>query len=475
MGDPITTFKGILILLSFTGLVIPLFDHRKESRRKLGFYICICCLVATLALLTSLTLALSNSSESVYAFNDLLRLDTYSAYLAMLVTFGALLVAIASSAEMVHWPTALSSYSLMILALAGINVMLFVNDASVLLGAWALVAVASYVLAGIKKDFSSVQGAAKYGIMGAASSSLLVYGLALVLGITGTSQFAFNLDLIPANTEIIFLGAMLLVSSFGFKLGVFPFHGWLPDVYGGIHPILVSYIAGVVKMAGIAGLLRVVVPLYGVVGTKWIPTLAVFSLATMTFGNLVALLQKNVQRMMAYSSIAHAGYILIGFSAIAGPESELAFQGIALHLTTYVLAKIGIFVALAYLMRRGVNLSLEGMSGLGRKMPVISGSLSILVLSLMGFPPLLGFWSKFMYLFLSASDIAPWLALAGVLNSGISVGYYAQVIRYLYFKSPAEEIREKKGDPEVLVALIAALLTILLGLGPFSLILSVIQ
>jgi NADH-quinone oxidoreductase subunit N len=124
--------------------------------------------------------------------------------------------------------------------------------------------------------------------------------------------------------------------------------------------------------------------------------------------------------------------------------------------------------------RKGLDLSLEGLSGVGRKMPVISASLSTLVLSLMGFPPLLGFWSKFMYLFLSATDLAPWLALAGVLNSGISVGYYAQVIRYLYFRKPVEEIEEKKADPEVLVAIITALLTIILGLGPFSLILSII-
>ena len=470
MIEPTLILKSILILLSVPGLLVPLLDHRRESRRKLGFSICVLCLLTTLTLSAQLLL---NLSGSVYAFNDSLRLDAYSAYLAMLVTFGALLVAIASYSEMVQWTTALSSYSLMMLALAGVYVMLFVNDASVLLGAWALVAVASYVLAGIKKDLSSTQGAAKYGIMGAASSSLLVYGLALVLGIAGSSQLVFNMDFTAVN-EILFLGTILLISAFGFKLGVFPFHGWLPDVYGGIHPLLVSYIAGVVKMVGIAGLLRVVVPLHGVLGDSWLLTMAVFSLATMTFGNLVALLQKDVQRMMAYSSIAHAGYILIGFSVIAGPESEVAYQGIALHLTTYVLAKIGIFVSLAYMARKGLDLSLEGLSGVGRKMPAISASLSMLVLSLMGFPPLLGFWSKFMYLFLSATDLAPWLALAGVLNSGISVGYYAQVIRYIYFRKPVEEIEEKKADPEVLVAIITALLTIILGLGPFSLILSII-
>ncbi|HIE22718.1 MAG TPA: NADH-quinone oxidoreductase subunit N [Candidatus Korarchaeota archaeon] len=470
MIEPTLILKSILILLSVPGLLVPLLDHRRESRRKLGFSICVLCLLTTLTLSAQLLL---NLSGSVYAFNDSLRLDAYSAYLAMLVTFGALLVAIASYSEMVQWTTALSSYSLMMLALAGVYVMLFVNDASVLLGAWALVAVASYVLAGIKKDLSSTQGAAKYGIMGAASSSLLVYGLALVLGIAGSSQLVFNMDFTAVN-EILFLGTILLISAFGFKLGVFPFHGWLPDVYGGIHPLLVSYIAGVVKMVGIAGLLRVVVPLHGVLGDSWLLTMAVFSLATMTFGNLVALLQKDVQRMMAYSSIAHAGYILIGFSVIAGPESEVAYQGIALHLTTYVLAKIGIFVSLAYMARKGLDLSLEGLSGVGRKMPAISASLSTLVLSLMGFPPLLGFWSKFMYLFLSATDLAPWLALAGVLNSGISVGYYAQVIRYIYFRKPVEEIEEKKADPEVLVAIITALLTIILGLGPFSLILSII-
>ncbi len=472
MNDPILLLKGILILLVVPGLILPLFDQKRRFRR-FGFYVCVCCLLITLIVSALLTSELSRFQEPIFAFNDSLRLDSYSAYLALLVTLGALLVAIASSAQIINWTTALSSYSLMMLALAGVYIMLFVNDASVLLGAWALVAVASYVLAGIKKDLSSVEGAAKYGIMGAASSSLLVYGLALVLGLAGTSRLMFNLDPGVAEIRILFVGFILLIASFGFKLGVFPFHGWLPDVYGEVHPILVSYIAGVVKMAGIAGLLRVVVPLHLVLADKWLPTMALFSLATMTFGNFVALLQRNVQRMMAYSSIAHAGYLLIGFSAIVGPEADLAFQGIALHLTTYVLAKIGIFVALAYIIRKGVAPTLEEISGLGRKMPVVSASLSVLILSLMGFPPLIGFWSKFMYLFFSATEVAPWLVLAGVLNSGISVGYYAQVIRYLYFREPIKELKEKKADPEVFIALITALITVFLGLGAFSLILSI--
>ncbi len=473
MNDPILLFEDILLLLVVPGLILPLLNGRKRVERKVCLYMSACCLLGALIISALLTLKLSRSQEPIFAFNEALRLDSYSAYLALLVNFGALLVVIASSAEITNWSTAISSYSLMMLALTGVYIMLFVNDASVLLGAWALVAVASYVLAGIKKDLNSLEGAAKYGIMGAASSSLLVYGLGLVLGIAGTSQLVFNLD--PATTEmrILFIGFILLIASFGFKLGVFPFHGWLPDVYGEVDPILVSYIAGVVKMAGIAGLLRVVVPLHVVLGEKWLPIMALFSIATMTFGNFVALLQKNVQRMMAYSSIAHAGYILIGFSALAGPEADLALQGIALHLTTYVLAKIGIFVALAYMIRKGIAPTLDEISGLGRKMPVISASLTILVLSLMGFPPLLGFWSKFMYLFLSATEVAPWLVLAGVLNSGISVGYYAQIIRYLYFREATREFEEGKADPEVLIVLIAAIITIILGLGTFSLILSI--
>ncbi|HDM92306.1 MAG TPA: NADH-quinone oxidoreductase subunit N [Candidatus Korarchaeota archaeon] len=468
MLDPVATFEALMLILVFPGLLIPLFDKGRGKKSPMIGPLSVAILAVSLALALYMAVQLSQLPGPVYAFEATVRFDPYSAYLGALVTFGTLLVALASLPEVRSWPTAPSYFSLLLLALAGVLTMLYVADSAVLLSAWTVVAVASYVVVGLKKDVRSLEGAAKYGLMGATSSSLLIFGLAVLVGLTGSSALPIEFSLPRADVGLIMLGVLLLLAAFGFKLGMFPFHGWLPDVYGGVHPILVSYIAGVVKMAAIAGLLRMVLPLAPAVGPKWLLTLGLFSVLTMTFGNMVALVQRNVQRMMAYSSIAHAGYLLVGFAAVIDPLTrQVGLQGVALHLTTYVLAKVGIFVALAYMIRKGVGLTLSDLRGMGRRMPVLGIAFSTLLLSLMGMPPLIGFWSKFTYLFYSVVDTAPWLALIGVLNSGISVGYYAQIIRYLYFagEAPEDAPREDLKDPALWVVTVTALLTLILGLG----------
>lgn len=472
MLDLVELFESLMVLLVIPGLLIPLADRGggSEDHGRYGLlgYLSVAVLVAALAMSVTLALELSSIPKGVFAFEDTLLLHRYPAYLAALVSLGTLLVAVSSLPEVRNWPTAPSFYSLLLLTLAGVVAILFVSDMATLLSAWTLVAVASYVVVGLRKDASSLEGAAKYGLMGAASSSLMVFGVAILVGLTGTSFLPDSIKISGFQMNLILLTLILLIASFGFKLGIFPFHGWLPDVYGGVHPLLVSYIAGVVKMAAIAGILRMVVPLVSSTGPQnWLHIFGLLAVLTMTYGNLVALVQRNVQRIMAYSSIAHAGYLLVGFAAVSDSVSRITgLQGVALHLTAYVLAKVGIFVGLAYMLRRGLGTTLEDMSGVGRRMPVLSLGMTVLILSLMGMPPLLGFWSKFTYLFLSVVDTAPWLALIAVLNSGISVGYYAQIIRYMFFKEGGEgRPAERATDPEVIAVLAAAALTVAMGLG----------
>lgn len=460
-------FTLTLFILAGVGLSIPALDYvLLKGRRRTAPYLTLATMAIALAVYAMMAAYLFSSS-SIAMFDGALRLDFYGAFLGALVAAGALLVAVASFPEASKWPLSPSFYSLLLLALMGVEVMLYIADLVVLLVTWALVAVASYVLVGIRKDEASAEGAAKYALMGVASSSLMVYGIAVLYGLTGSTALP------PKSPQQGFLlfsaGVMLLVASFGFKLGVVPFHGWLPDVYGGVHPLIVSYIAGVVKVVGIIALVRVLYPLAPALGIKWTQLLAVLSIATMTFGNIVALVQQNVQRMMAYSSIAHAGYLLVGLAAAVSPAGRpYGIQGVALHMAAYILAKVGIFLGLAYLARKGVELTLSGISGVGRTMPAISLGIAVQVISLMGIPPFLGFWSKFIYLFLSVFDIAPGLALVAIINSGISVGYYAQVLRQMYFpKEPPKEAREEAvTDPAVIAVLITAIATVALGLGP---------
>ncbi|MDK2464807.1 MAG: NADH-quinone oxidoreductase subunit N [Candidatus Korarchaeota archaeon] len=473
MLGPIEIFEALMFLLVTPGLLIPLVDRGMREERSGGYgflgYLSVAVLLAALILTLTLALELSSLGQRVFAFEDTLLFNRYSAYLGVLVSLGTLLVAVSSIPEVKGWSTAPSFYSLILLTLAGVLAMLFVSDMATLLSAWTLVAVASYVVVGLKKDDPrSLEGAAKYGLMGAASSSLMVLGIAVLVGLTGTSFLPAPLRISGFQRSLILVPLLVLVAPFGFKLGIFPFHAWLPDVYGGVHPLLVSYIAGVVKMAAIAGILRMVLPLVGSTGPQnWLHVLGLLAVLTMTYGNMVALVQKNVQRMMAYSSIAHAGYLLVGFAAVADPLSRVTgLQGVALHLTTYVLAKVGVFVGLAYLIRRGLGTTLEDMRGIGRRMPALSLGIAVLLLNLMGMPPLLGFWSKFTYLFLSVVDAAPWLTLIAILNSGISVGYYAQVLRYMFFKEGGGEApAERASDPEVAVVVLTAILSVVLGLG----------
>ncbi len=451
---------ALIVVLGGLGLVLPTIDYIKET--KVSPYLTLLGTATALVLVLLLTF----SRRSGILFDGALRIDAISSYIALIATLGAFLVSLASVIQAKDWSTAPSLYSLLLLALLGVYFILFVNDATVLVAAWALVAVASYVLVGVRKDEASLEATTKYAIMGVASSSLLIFGLAFVLGVTKVTQFA-PLTGVPDTYKLtLILGVMALIAAFGFKLGVVPFHGWLPDVYGGAHPLVVSYVSGVIKLISIGAFLRVLMPLIPAIASEWFLILAILSVITMFYGNLAALVQRNVQRMMAYSSIGQAGYFLIAFAALSFNEARtLALQGIGLHVTTYVLAKIGIFVGLAYLARKGVELTLDGMSGIGRKMPLTGTFISLLLLSLMGMPPLIGFWSKFLYIFYSVVNVAPWLTFLGIVNSGISVGYYAIVIRYLFFAEPPELSIEEGNDPELIVLAITATLGVIIGIG----------
>ena len=447
---------SIFAILSAAGLIIPAIDYLRGMRT--GPYIALISTAASMILLALLM------RESGVMFSGLIRVDPLSTYIAFIAAFGSFLVVLASLSQAKDWSTAPSLYSLILLSLLGVLFILYANDASVVIASWALVAVASYVIVGMRKDEASLEASVKYSLMGVASSSLLIFGFALVLGVTRESQLIQLSYVSTQLREILVLGVLILIAAVGFKMGVFPFHAWLPDVYGGANPLLVSFVSGVVKLISIGAFIRVLQPLIPAISDYWFTAMAILSILTMFYGNLAALVQRNVQRMMAYSSIAQAGYFLIAFAALG--STKLALQAIGLQVTTYVLAKIGIFVGLGYLSRKGFELTLDGLKGSGRIMRLSGSMITILILSLMGMPPLIGFWSKFMYIFFSVMDIAPWLALLGVINSGISVGYYALVLRYMYFANPPElGARESSKDTELYVLAIVGILSVVLGLG----------
>jgi NADH-quinone oxidoreductase subunit N len=466
----VTSVEALLnalgLLLVGVGLIVPTIDY--GLKKRVSRWVSLGALLVALGLSVGLMI-LTIGQRASLVYGDALKVDFFGAFLFTVVSLGALLVTLASFRETRGWTTAPSYFSLILIITAGVYYIVSVNDLVLLLAAWALVSVASYAIVGVEKDENSLEGAGKYALMGIAASAFMLYGIAVLVGMTGSTDIGVIAgSALSSYSPMYFIAVIMLVAAFGFKIGVVPFHGWLVDVYGGVHPLLISFIAGIVKVSGVAALLRIVYPFAVVLGDRWVFLFAGLAIVTMTFGNVAALVQRNFQKMMGYSSLAHVGYMLVGFAgATSGAGAVYGVEGVGLHLAAYVLATTGIFVALAYFAEKGLNSDLESLGGLWRRMPVVSVALVVLVLSLIGMPPLLGFWSKFLYLFISPLEVAPWLTLVAVVNTGISVGYYGQIIRYVFLTKGNGEnaVRERVWDPEVLVVVVTALLTVILGLG----------
>lgn len=472
----------ITVILIGAGLIIPLIDQFLINKRRKAIGHIIALISVTMALVLNFLLVMyGGAHQGTAIYYGALIFDTYGATIMIATTVGALFVLIASTSEVRSWSTATSYYSLIPIALIGIYYMSLANDILLMLASWTLASVASYVFAGLKKDINSIEGAVKYSIMGILATVTMLYAIAILYGITGTTNIQSIAGIIyklesSQNLLLIKIALIMFIASFGFKFGIFPFQAWLPDVYGGVHPISVAYLAGVIEALPIVAFVRLltIFPTSPMLQSTWIIAVSLFSVLTMTFGNMVALVQRNIQRILAYSTIAHAGYFLVGFTAsgisitktISGtPASVLGLQGVALHVIAYIIAKTGLFIGLSYILRKIGSVDLDLIKGLGRSLPITSISMSILILSLMGLPPLLGFWSKLL-LFLSVAGEIPLLALIAALNSGISVAYYIMIIKNMYFvQSKTMQNLEKIKDSEVIVIIIASLLTVLLGLG----------
>lgn len=359
---------------------------------------------------------------------------------------------------------------LILLAVAGLVIMVSSTDWLVVFLGLEVLSISSYALTGLKRtDRASAEAAAKYFLMGSFAGAFFVFGLALVFGTSGSLDFSglflgrVSSSGLPPSAAV---GLGLILAALGFKIALAPFHMWAPDVYEGAPTPVTAFLTIAPKAAGMAVLFRVLVPLLGdrpstaVLG----PALGVMAVLTMFAGNLAALRQKSVKRMLAYSSIAHSGYLLV--AVIAGDGPSLVF-----YLIVYLFMNAGAFSVLAALSRKGVEYTaLEDFAGLGRRYPWLAAGLSIFLLSLAGFPPTAGFLAKF-YVFSGAvreGHIA--LAVAAVLASLVSVGYYLKVIVFMYMKDESGEVVIDAENPALYLVLFLCLFgTIQLGLWPGNL------
>jgi len=361
-------------------------------------------------------------------------------------------------------------YALMLFATTGMMLMASAGDLITLYLGLELMALSVYILAGfMRQDNRSNEAAIKYLVLGAFSSGIMVYGMSLLYGLAGTTNLTGILSFLRGAdlaNPIIFLAMIMLVVSFGFKVAAAPFHMWVPDVYEGAPTSVTAFMSAGPKVAGFAVLLRVFLyalePLHAHITT----IIAGLAVLTMAVGNILALSQTNIKRMLAYSSIAHAGYALVGLAA-GGPEGAAS---VMLYVCIYAVMNMGAFGVVIMLRRAGERgEEIADFSGLGKTHKTAAFLMLIFMFSLTGIPPLAGFVGKF-YIFKSAIEAGLlWLAIAGVVFSAISAYFYLRVIMVMYMNEPKGSIALTTSPSLALALAISATAVIFIGVYPTDL------
>ncbi|HEV3109077.1 MAG TPA: NADH-quinone oxidoreductase subunit N [Candidatus Binataceae bacterium] len=402
-------------------------------------------------------------------FSGALVADNYTAFFYVVILLAAAVIVLMSLDYVPEegLPGA-EYYALVLFATAGMMLMAAAGDLIIVFLGLETMSISVYILAGLARtDVRSNEAALKYFLLGAFSTGFLLYGIALIYGATGTIKLQPLTALIAGggNTSpMLLLGVGLLLIGFGFKVAAVPFHMWTPDVYEGAPTSVTAFMAVGVKLASFAAFLRVfMVHLLGV-QADWSMVLWVLAVLTMTTGNIVALMQTNLKRMMAYSAIAHAGYILVAMTA----GSSAAGAAILYYLLGYAFTNLGAFAVIIAMGRRGhPHETIADLRGLSTREPALAGAMAIMLFSLTGVPPLAGFVGKFSIFSAALSSGYVWLVVIAVLNSVTSVYYYLRPIVAMYTDTGGAEVVRMRSRPALIAAIaIAVIATIMIGIYP---------
>ncbi len=323
-------------------------------------------------------------------------------------------------------------YAIMLAAILGMNFMAASADLIMLYLSLETTSIALYMLAGfLREDDASAEAGLKYFLFGSFTSTVMLYGFSLLYGFTGqTNLYLLAASLTGAGTPVaaVALALVLLLVGFGFKVAAVPFHFWTPDVYEGAPTPITAFVSTASKAAGFAVLVRVLLVVFPGIELQWGALIAAIAAATMTLGNVLALAQRNIKSMLAYSSIAHAGYALVGFVAV----SQLGVASVIFYLMTYVLTNLAAFAVVVLFARAAGSDQIADYAGLSRRSPGLALAMMVAFLSLAGMPPLAGFFGKF-YVFAAAIQGGLiWLAVVGVLNAIVGLYYYLTVLKVVY-------------------------------------------
>lgn len=426
--------------------------------------------LAALGIAISLGYAITQTGIESTGFNSMVALDGFSTF-ANILLLGSGLFAIALAYGYIRRMGIERGeyYTLLLLSLTGMMLMAQANDLIMVFLALELLSIPLYVLSAISRQLNSEESGVKYFLLGAFASGFVVYGTALIFGATGST----NLSVIfvqaasgSTSNLLLTIGAALLLVGFGFKVAAVPFHMWTPDVYQGAPTSVTAFMAAGAKIAGFVALFRVFATAFPSVASDLTDILWALSALTMIVGNLVAISQTNIKRMLAYSAIAHAGYILMAFVPYGNEKvAPTAIAAGLFYLVAYAVSNFGSWgVVIALEKAEGKGLEIEDYAGLARKYPALAIAMTIFMLSLIGFPPTLGMVGKF-YLFRSAlAGGFPGLALIGVVTSLISAYYYLRVVVNMYMKEGSPEVER---EPWLgFTTTVTAVLTVVVSLVP---------
>ncbi len=379
-------------------------------------------------------------------FNRSVVIDLYSVTLQAICLLSALLTILFSSAYLKREKAVTGEYhALILLAAAGMIVLVSASEFLTLFVSLELMSIAGYILAGyLRIKERSTEAALKYFLNGVFSSAFLLYGIAILYGVSGTTHFPdlrlfleknMNSSVSGFNSMVfVQLGAALLLVGLGFKVALVPFHGWAPDVYDGAPAPISAFLSTGVKAAAFGIFARLFTEVFGVPGS-WTVALGVLAVFTMTLGNLSALGQSNFKRLLAYSSVAHAGYLAVGLAAAVGNPADSVERAVAFYLLAYTFMTAGAFGWIAWASGDGESQNrFQDYRGLGYRRPWMGITLAIFMFSLAGMTPTAGFFGKYFLFKLAMDNGMIWLTVAAVLNSFISAYYYLRVVMILYSK-----------------------------------------
>jgi NADH-quinone oxidoreductase subunit N len=479
---PLWTATAPILILGVTALLLLVIDSIDPDTKSSGLLAgtAVAGSVASLAVAAWFLVAGTGQARTggeILLFGDALVVDGVSLFFTVIFTSVAAMVSLASYDYLRDKPYQAEFYALVLFATTGMSLMASANSLATVFVSLELSSLPSYALVGyLKRNRGSVEAGMKYFLIGALSAAVFVFGVSLVYAVTGSllfSEIASSLGNAQGLVGVAGIGILMIAGGFAFKTAAVPFHFWAPEAYEGAPAPISAFLSSASKAAGFAVAFRVFTEAFDLAlipeGINWVILFQILAVVTMTLGNFAAATQSEVKRMLAYSSIGHAGYVLIGLAALSAEGPNASVLGAAMaHLFVYGFMNTGAFLFVAMVERWGVGRTFEDYNGLGTRAPMACVAMTVFMFSLAGLPPFGGFFSKYALFYSAIGAGFWWLAAVGAVNSALSLFYYSRVVRAMWIEDPGPTSEALSRPVGLYTAVMIAALGTLLLLPAFG-------